>query len=349
MTKALSISIQFKPRSLIKMINSFYLRNIESIAYSKRKKDRLPLFLSVATADTERLLPIASFDTRLSTTCKSMLCHQASCSFESYAPGASTSPHKTATLLVLDVRKYLNHTEYEQHLHQTSRKFYRDIRRAETAGFRASEFVLDNFTPDVVKIRRSTKIRSFGLVLEAFTLRVKDLGGPPVIKIQLPEVPQCSMHWEKYIGVFIDKPNHKQGDIQVDEELVAYVRILRSGNTLYYKEFIGHVDFIKNGIMMLLHNAVVKHVIELNRSTQAVIKPIDFIIYGALEHGSEGLVYWKRKALFYPHEVQIIRTPLPVDFKEEVYLKLNPDVAQSGVAPAWHYQHHGAREGRIYK
>jgi hypothetical protein len=76
---------------------------------------------------------------------------------------------------------------------------------------------------------------------------------------------------------------------------------------------------------------------------------VNYITYGALEHGSTGLVFWKRKALFFPHHTEIVRTALPPDFNEEEYLSLNPDVAQIGDVPAWHYQHHGAREGRKYR
>jgi hypothetical protein len=96
-------------------------------------------------------------------------------------------------------------------------------------------------------------------------------------------------------------------------------------------------------------NAVVA-AIELNQAAETESSPpIDYITYGALEHGSAGLVFWKRKALFFPHHTEIVRTALPPDFNEEEYLSLNPDVAQIGDVPAWHYQHHGAREGRKYR
>ena len=40
---------------------------------------------------------------------------------------------------------------------------------------------------------------------------------------------------------------------------------------------------------------------------------------------------------------------IPEDFDPAVYLELNPDVAQRGLEPIWHWQHHGAREKRPYQ
>jgi predicted alpha/beta-hydrolase family hydrolase len=40
---------------------------------------------------------------------------------------------------------------------------------------------------------------------------------------------------------------------------------------------------------------------------------------------------------------------IPDDFDPADYLALNPDVAQRGLEPIWHWQHHGAREKRPYQ
>ena len=39
---------------------------------------------------------------------------------------------------------------------------------------------------------------------------------------------------------------------------------------------------------------------------------------------------------------------LPFDFDPDLYLRLNPDVAQAGVDPVTHYQCYGHKEGRLY-
>lgn len=39
---------------------------------------------------------------------------------------------------------------------------------------------------------------------------------------------------------------------------------------------------------------------------------------------------------------------LPYDFDDQIYLELNPDVANAGVDPRKHYLMHGKREGRKY-
>jgi len=40
---------------------------------------------------------------------------------------------------------------------------------------------------------------------------------------------------------------------------------------------------------------------------------------------------------------------VPEDFDPTAYLQLNPDVAQTGLEPIWHWQHHGATENRPYQ
>jgi hypothetical protein len=337
-------------RRITSRFNSFYLKYLEPLTYAQRHKERLAAFFpsNVAPATTE--LPIAELDTRLTPTCSNQLCHQASRSFENFERNRNAKATRNATLLALDLRTYTHYSGYENQLYKQSRNFHRDIKRAEKAGFFVREFALANHTPDVLKIRRSAKKRSFGLVLEAFTLKIDDLGGTPTHITALADQPSCLTHWEKYFGVFQSSPTHKQGAITIDQELVAYIRIRRSGNTLHYREFMGRADLVSQGVMMLLQSAVVRHAIELNQATDSsALPPIDYITYGALEHGSTGLVFWKRKALFFPHHTEIVRTALPPDFNEEEYLSLNPDVAQIGDVPAWHYQHHGAREGRKYR
>lgn len=47
------------------------------------------------------------------------------------------------------------------------------------------------------------------------------------------------------------------------------------------------------------------------------------------------------------HEVDV--TELPLDFNAEVYLELNPDLAESGLNPFWHYITVGKQERRPYK
>jgi hypothetical protein len=40
---------------------------------------------------------------------------------------------------------------------------------------------------------------------------------------------------------------------------------------------------------------------------------------------------------------------IPADFDEQIYLKLNPDVAAAGVDARVHYRFHGLTEGRRYR
>lgn len=140
------------------------------------------------------------------------------------------------------------------------------------------------------------KFRAFGPVLDAFFLTLKRLGGAPV-KLRAIKAVDCMQHWEICLGVFLDKPGYRQGDAVVDRQMVAYVRLHRAGNVVRYADFMGHGNHLASGVMMLLQMETVRW---LMRNDDPAFSGIQYVTYGAIEQGSEGLLFWKRKALFRP-------------------------------------------------
>ncbi len=186
--------------------------------------------------------------------------------------------------------------EFVRLLKKKSANFWRESEKSRKNGFIVQPFLAANHTVDLLNIRRSKKIRSFGLVLESFTLQLSDLGGAPSSYLSL-ETPTEVQYWDMYYGVFNPIDGYKQGEIIVGQQLVAYARLHRIGNMVRYAELMGHAEFQQHGVMSLLHRTIVEQILDAHEPWH---KGIDYLSYGALEQGSVGLCFWKRKALFQP-------------------------------------------------
>jgi hypothetical protein len=102
----------------------------------------------------------------------------------------------------------------------------------------------------MVAIRRSMKVRSFGVMPDAWLANVKQFGGLPE-QWSAPVTAPYIQHWERLFGVFIDQPGHKQGGLLVDQQLVGYAILHRVGNMLTYRDFTGDGRFLGDGVMKL--------------------------------------------------------------------------------------------------
>jgi hypothetical protein len=170
----------------------------------------------------------------------------------------------------------------------------REIRHAEQKGYFCDFFVYQNFLPDIVEINHSLPIRSGGPMRGHYLLSLDELGGPP--KELLPfDPPKCFRHFHVWCGVFLPVPGHMQGQQVVDRRLVGYVKFTRIGNWCMYNQILGHGQFVRDGIMYLLHYWIMKKLF-----SKEFLSGIKFVTYGGWNHGNEGLIFWKRKTLFQP-------------------------------------------------
>lgn len=240
---------------------------------------------------------------------------------------------------------YKSFEQYRQDLGKRSSFFLRHARKAIRNGYFVEQFNAANHSIDMVSIHQSMKIRSFGVVFDAWLINIEKFGGIPIQFKPLQPL-DCHIHWEKYVGVFQDKPGYRQGAVVTNKQLVGYARLHRIGNMLAYKDFLGDGRFLIDGVMKLLHLEIMKWVMNSNEKE---VVGIDNIAHGSIERGNKGLFFWKKKALFAPYRVNMIEVDLPSDFNSTTYLNLNPDVKNSKLGAALHYKVHGRRENRIYK
>lgn len=209
------------------------------------------------------------------------------------------TPKGIATVFFLE--EFSDFSQYQTELKKRSSYFERRARKAEKLGYYVDTFNRANQAPDILDIRKSMKFRSFGPVLDAFFLTLKAVGGAPTAERTTRE-PECTKHWEICLGVFTDKPGYRQGALTMNRQLVAYARLHRSGNVVRYADFIGHGNHLKHGVMMLLQRETMRWILQKNEPT---VSGIQYITYGGIEQGSEGLLFWKRKALFQPGLIEI--------------------------------------------
>lgn len=259
--------------------------------------------------------------------------------------GTSSSKSRQATLHAIALPQNFHYVEYKNAMRRKSANFMRDAARSKRSGYVVSDIHHGNYTLDILAIHRSSKVRSFGLYLDAFILRLGHLGGSPRQYAPLSS-PQCFHHWEKLIGVLIPRPGYRQGAVQTDQQLVGYARLARIGNTVAYRDFIGHAEHVKNGVMKQLHLHVVEWLLE---RSDPLVQGVEQLTYGAVERGGDGLYFWKKKALFKPYLVCVEPQRLPADFSVAEYLRLNPDLKGLRIDLDAHYIWHGRAEKRFYK
>jgi hypothetical protein len=198
------------------------------------------------------------------------------------------------TAEVLELSGFKDCSAYDRALAKHSGNFRRSANKALKQGFYTKVFDKAAFSHDILVIQRSKKLRSFGPVLEAF-LPAKHNRSPATQRADPGYKTKCPKHWEICFGVFhatTVATHHSRPEV-----LVGYAKLHRIGNTLRYAEKMGHGDYLNQGIMMLLQRELIHWLLD---ETNTLAKGIELLTYGALEQGSQGLAFWKKKALFRP-------------------------------------------------
>ncbi len=75
------------------------------------------------------------------------------------------------------------------------------------------------------------------------------------------------------------------------------------GATPTMLDLMGHRDHLANGVMLLMHVYIAQWLL---RAETPAARGARAIWYGALEHGGEGLLTWKRRAGFAPVRVRLL-------------------------------------------
>lgn len=273
-------------------LSKWYTQQLEPLWFRRRRPKRLQSF---SPAVVQALLPVAQLQLQGSQGGESPLIRRYQRYYQQFLHAGR--PQHGGIAMLLPLHQYSDAAAFNRQLKKNAGNFWREADKAHRAGLIAQPFMSANYTPDLLAIRRSRKIRAFGPVLDAFTLRLADLGGAPVGLQQL-QLPVQAEHWDLYVGVFRPLAGYQQGAVTTDQQLMAYARLHRIGNMLRYAELMGHAQYQRHGVMSLLHQQVVE--LLLTRQTPW-LQGIEYLSYGALEQGSDGLIFWKRKAQFLPH------------------------------------------------
>jgi hypothetical protein len=180
----------------------------------------------------------------------------------------------------------------------------RHARRAERLGYYSKFFNPYTFIFDIVSVNNSTQVRQ-GQSLPAYYRRsVKPHEYPVSLHPEIP--PEQSFAWFRHFGTFRRKPGHRQGDIVVDEELLAYMMVCRCGDILKYMTFLGHTDHWREGVTYKLHKDMVETVFD-QRSAEAAgsdsdpsLGGIRYLFSSKYYTTQRGLTLWKSQAGFQP-------------------------------------------------
>lgn len=170
----------------------------------------------------------------------------------------------------------------------------RQSRKADKEGFHCKQFAWKNHIPDVVDINTSMDVRSGGVMKEAYNRGVEEMGGAPTREHKIDE-PVCPAHHTYCWGVFKPEEGYKQGEIVTNEKLIAYIKFKRNGNFALYTSILGHGDFLQFGIMHRLHLTIMEWIFT---NPNNYMTGLEYVAYGAIDSGTEGLQQWKKRALF---------------------------------------------------
>lgn len=232
------------------------------------------------------------------------------------------------TAAVADLSRFGGFVAYEKAVSRNSHgNINRYVKKARRLGHTTRLVDLEGYRGSTARIRRSKLFRTSGLMLDALRLRTVPADDPG----REPVRPACRAHWTLCWGAF-------KGEL-----LTAYIVLTRNGDVVRTVEIMGDKSALSEGGVKLLVFDIVRALIDPEHDFLAGVR---YLIYGAVEHGGDGLFDWKLRMEFHP---RLIGIELPADFREEDYLHLNPDVRNAGVAARLHYAVNGKREGRRYR
>lgn len=208
---------------------------------------------------------------------------------EYVSTGQPSEPQAHAAFL--DIRPtYGDYMKAMQQVHKGNA--VREARKSDTAGFVFDVFNPGNHTPDIYAINTSKEVRMGMKMFPHYLRTVEDMGGAPKT-LKLLYMPSCPFHWRLSLGVFTPEPGYKQGDVVVDRRLLSYANLVRTGNIVWYAGFIGHGDYLDQGIMYKMHFGAYKW---LKQEGRKWAEGAEYLIYACMD--GSNLSAWKRRVMF---------------------------------------------------
>lgn len=216
-------------------------------------------------------------------------------------PAGDRAARIRLTPMVIDLDRLGDFAAFERVLKERSSRTLSKIRRAQRMGYSARQFMLASHVDDLHAIKTSMAFRAAGPVIDRWLLKPHHVGRPATETLPVA-APCCPVHWTIWWGIFAPEPGHKQGEVETAERLVAYVKMMRLGDVVHYTEIMGHSDRLADGVMMLLHHQIVRWLID---APEPAARDAHILLYGAAEHGGDGLLTWKKRAGFRPAKLRV--------------------------------------------
>jgi hypothetical protein len=181
----------------------------------------------------------------------------------------------------------------------------RDAIKAEKLGYYCKFFDYRSYIPDVVAVNISMPIRGGQPMTPLYTRTVEECGGYPS-RIAPERIPRQAASWTRLFGLFRKLERHKQGEVVSGEQLLAYLSLRRYGCFTFYGTFIGHADYLNDGIMYRMHLDLIRLLLQAREAASddepslACLKGIRYIGYTEFYRIRPGLLRWKKRMLFEP-------------------------------------------------
>ncbi len=200
------------------------------------------------------------------------------------------------TAMLLDLERFATAAAFTQ---AVSKRSHGNIPRAEKKAIRQGITVMpiapSSYAASIAGIAASKRMRSGGPVLAAWfkpQAGLGDTGHPPAL-------PHCPEHWALSWGAFIVEAGAPR--------LIAHLTLVRVGDLCRTLEVMTHGDYLKTGAMKLLFLQQIRWL--LGREA-AEVQGVRHLMYGALEHGGDGLHEWKRLMGFAPAKLSFAEPEL---------------------------------------
>lgn len=198
--------------------------------------------------------------------------------------------------MTIDLARYPDMAAFEVALRRRSSRTLPKARAALRKGYAIRPFPMRRHVGDIHAIKTSMMVRAGGPVLDYWLLRPEHVGRQAVKPVRAPRI-ACDRHWTIWWGAFEPAPGHALGGVVLDERLVGFIKAVGMGDVMHYADIMGHRDHLEAGVMIAIHLEIVRWLIESGEPAAGSVKAV---LYGAAEHGREGLLTWKRRAGFEP-------------------------------------------------
>jgi hypothetical protein len=217
-----------------------------------------------------------------------------------------------APVMYLDLEGFPSVQDYSDRCRKIHKgNAVRDALRAGRKGYYSTFFSHRNHLADILEISQSAPERQGRPLPEGYFLTAEQWGGYPTA-VEPERVPTDALSWERYFGLFLSRPGHRQGPLSLDERLIAYAHLRRVGETVWLNRFIGHAAHLVHGIMHKVHIDLVERVLA-GRDGSGVdqsLRGLRYLINGGYlgllpdgvlgRSGGDGLLRWKQRMLYRP-------------------------------------------------